>query len=271
MGASHFSGPVYSENGFVGAITGNITGNVVGNLVDASGNEILVATGVASAVNEVTITSAATTAAPLIAASGETNVPLSISAKGTGTLTLWTGAGTREALILPNVASAINEVTITQAAIGVAPSITATGGDTNVGLRIGAKATAQVMLNGQSVFKTTVTTDATAGVLAYTAAMFLGGLILRDCGVAGRADTIPTAAALVAAMPGCAVGDSFRVTIRNTSSGADTITVSVATGGTISGTATIAQNNSKTFLVVLTNVTGSSEAYVAYSQGTLVT
>ena len=32
MGATHFTGPVSSANGFVGDITGNITGNLTGNV-----------------------------------------------------------------------------------------------------------------------------------------------------------------------------------------------------------------------------------------------
>jgi hypothetical protein len=113
--------------------------------------------------------------------------------------------------------------------------------------------------------QTTVTTIATAGVVGYSAAEFLGGLILRDPNGAGRADTVPTAAALVAAMPGAFVGQSFRVLIRNTADAAETITVTTATGATLSGTMTIAQNASKEFLAVLTNVTSGSEAYALYT------
>jgi hypothetical protein len=118
--------------------------------------------------------------------------------------------------------------------------------------------------------QTTVTTIATAGVVGYSAAEFLGGLILRDPNGAGRADTVPTAAALVAAMPGAFVGQSFEVTIRNTAGAAETITVTTATGATLSGTMTIAQLNTRRFLAVLTNVTSGSEAYTLYSLGTVV-
>lgn len=116
----------------------------------------------------------------------------------------------------------------------------------------------------------TVTTDATAGVISYTAAQVAGGLILRDCNGAGRADTVPTAAALLAVIPGAQVGQAVRFTIRNTSGGATSITVTTNTGVTLSGTMTIAQNNSKDFLAVFTNVTAASEAYTLYSLGTVV-
>ena len=134
---------------------------------------------------------------------------------------------------------------------------------------IGGKNFANKALNRLCDF-CTVTTDSTAGVIAYTAAMFIGGLILRDCNGAGRADTVPTAAALVQALNGAKVGTCLRVLIRNTSGTAVSITVSTATGATLSGTMTIAQNNTKEFLAVITNVTPGSEAYTLYSVGTLV-
>lgn len=116
----------------------------------------------------------------------------------------------------------------------------------------------------------TVTTDSTAGALTYTAAMLLGGLILRNPNGAARSDVTPTAALLVAAIPNARVGMAIEFTIRNTAGAAETITVTAGTGTTLSGTMTIAQNNTKTFLAVLTNVTASSEAYTLYSLGTSV-
>lgn len=109
-----------------------------------------------------------------------------------------------------------------------------------------------------------------ANALTYTAAQILGGLILRATSGAGRADLFPTAAAIVAAMPGCQVGTAFEVTIRNDAGAAETITMTTNTGLTLSGTMTIAQSNMKRFLVRLTNVTPGSEAATIYSLGTIV-
>lgn len=117
---------------------------------------------------------------------------------------------------------------------------------------------------------TTVTTVTDAGVVAYTAAQMLGGLILRDPAGAGRADTVDTAANIVAAFPNAIVGSSFRFIVRNDADAAETITVSTAAGITLSGTMTIAQNNSKEFLVRLDNVTSGAEAATVYSLGTVV-
>lgn len=123
---------------------------------------------------------------------------------------------------------------------------------------------------GPIVNFTTVTTDTTASAITYTAAQLKGGMILRDPNGLGRSDVTPTAALLVAALPSAVVGTSFEFTIRNTADAAETITVTAGSGATLSGTMTIAQNNSKRFLVVLTNVTSGAEAYTVYSLGTVV-
>jgi len=118
----------------------------------------------------------------------------------------------------------------------------------------------------------TVATDATASALTYTVAQIVSaGLLLRDPNGAGRADLLPTAKDIVAALgPGVAVGTSFEFTIRNTADAAETITVTTNTGLTLSGTMTIAQNNSKRFLAVVTSLTAGSEAVTVYSLGTVV-
>jgi hypothetical protein len=123
---------------------------------------------------------------------------------------------------------------------------------------------------GQFFPTITVSTVTTASAVTLTAAQILGGLILEDPNGGAATATLPTAALLLAAIPGAVVGTSFEFTIRNTADAAETITVAGGTGGTISGTATIAQNNSKRFLVRLTNVTAASEAYTVYSLGTIV-
>jgi len=111
-----------------------------------------------------------------------------------------------------------------------------------------------------------VSTVTTVGVFSYTAEQLLGGLVLRDPNGAGRADTVPTAANLIAALNKPTVGASFEFTIRNTADAAETITLTTNTGATLSGVMTIAQNNSKRFMLVLTSAT----TYTVYSLGTVV-
>lgn len=121
---------------------------------------------------------------------------------------------------------------------------------------------------GQFTQKATVTTKTTASAVTFTAAEVVGGLILRDPNGAGRADLVPTVASLFAELgsPVKIAGLSFDFTIRNTADAAETITLTTNTGWTLSGTMTIAQNNSKTFRVVFT----SAAAATVYSLGTVV-
>lgn len=117
------------------------------------------------------------------------------------------------------------------------------------------------------VEESTVTTDTTAGALAITAAMFLGGIIVRDCNGSGRTDTLPTAADFIAAVRGEKVGDVYSCLIINNSDANETITIGTATGTTIAqiaATRIIPQNTSRRVYVRLTNVTPGSEAMVAY-------
>ena len=114
----------------------------------------------------------------------------------------------------------------------------------------------------------TPTTYSTAGAITFTAADLIGGLILRDPNGAGRADLTPTAAAIVAALPGAANGQSFQFDIVNTADASETITLTASAGVTVSGTATVAQNNGKRFIVYVTNALQGSEAVVIRSLGT---
>lgn len=118
--------------------------------------------------------------------------------------------------------------------------------------------------------RATVTTINTAAAVTFSAAQLLGGMILRDPNGAARADLLDTAENIVAAIAGCEVGSCFEFTIRNTADAAETITVTTNTGLTLSGTMTIAQNNSKRFLAVVTNIGSGTEAVTVYSLGTVV-
>ncbi len=113
-------------------------------------------------------------------------------------------------------------------------------------------------------------TITTAGAGTYTAAQIVGGLILRDPAGGARTDTTHTAAQILAAIPNAIVGSAIEFTVRNTADAAETITVAGGSGVTTSGTMTIAQNNTKRFMLVFTNVTASSEAATLYSLGTVV-
>lgn len=111
---------------------------------------------------------------------------------------------------------------------------------------------------------------ATAGNATYTAAQLLSGIIVRDPAGAGRTDTLDTAANIVAALSGAAVGDIITVHIVNGADAAETITLAAGTGGAFDTNQTAAsrvipQNASKDIRIRLTNVTGGAEAYVVYA------
>lgn len=170
------------------------------------------------------------------------------------------------------VANAVNELTISNAAADDAPEVAATGGDTHIGIRLKPKGAQGRVLATTRVLETMVASALnTASNLAYTAAQILGGLVLRDCNGGAREDTLPSAADLVADLPGAVAGMSFLFALRNSSGDAHTITVAAPGADvTLSGTMTVTQNNTKLFLVVLTNVGAATEAYTVYSLGTLV-
>ncbi|MBH05176.1 MAG: hypothetical protein CMJ20_02525 [Phycisphaeraceae bacterium] len=121
---------------------------------------------------------------------------------------------------------------------------------------------------GGIITKTVVQSDSTAGAKTYSAAELLSGYIIRDPAGGDRSDVTPTAAQLVAVVPSAAVNDSFRFIIKNLADADETITLTGGTNVTITGTATIAQNNTKEWLCVLTNVGSGTEAATIYSLGT---
>lgn len=111
-----------------------------------------------------------------------------------------------------------------------------------------------------------VTTDSTAGARTWTAAELLGGLLLRDPNGAARTDVLPTAALLVAELDHPAVGQVYPVVLRNTADADETVTLSAGSGGTLAATFTIAQGETRAFLVRLTNVSGGTETYTVYAE-----
>jgi hypothetical protein len=113
-------------------------------LTDANGNEWIIQTATTSAVNEITVANAATGSGPIISATGgDTNIPVNIKPKGSGSVNLVDGNG-NENLKTGQTASAVNEVTITNAATGNPPTVSATGDDTNIELKLIAKGTGKI-------------------------------------------------------------------------------------------------------------------------------
>ena len=106
----------------------------------------------------------------------------------------------------------------------------------------------------------------TATTLTYSDV--LGGFITSS-NAAAQTLTLPTAALLVPQIQGAEVGSAIRFFVKEL--GAGTATVAAGTGGTVTGTATIATANIKEFLLVVTAVgdaDGNGATYTCYSLGT---
>jgi len=135
-----------------------------------------------SAVNYLSLKNARTTLDPLLEAKGtDTNIALLARGKGTGAVKL--GQATSVGVLLvadqpildssanefvkfAKTANAVNEVTVTNAATGNAPILGATGGDTNIGLKVVGKGTGTVTV-GQATGKVAIGTAATDYVGLY--------------------------------------------------------------------------------------------------------
>jgi len=104
----------------------------------------------------------------------------------------------------------------------------------------------------------------TATTHLVTPAQLLAGVYVNSR--AGAVDwTLPTAAAMVAAMPNAQVGSTFQCWLINT--GNNTTTIVTNTGNTITGghgTATLATALSQLVIGKLTNVTSGAEAVTYY-------
>jgi hypothetical protein len=112
------------------------------------------------------------------------------------------------------------------------------------------------------------TTLATAGNVTLTPQQIQNGWINRDCAGAARTDTMPSAASLVNNIQGAMVNTAFEFELRNTSGGAFAVTLAAGPGGTLNPAATsVAQANTRSYLVVLTNVTPGQEAYTVWAKG----
>lgn len=248
----------------------------LGDIVDSNLNELLEFDQVASAVNHIRILNAITAENPAVKAVGDdTNVGLNLTSKGTGSVTLWSGDVARQLAIFLNVASAVNEFSISPAITAGNPILAATGDNTNIGILLQPKGTGAVVADapaglGVGAFESASTVDSTAGVVTYTIAQLKSGFIERDPNGASRSDVTPTAANIVAGLPNVPANSSFLVIIKNTADAAEVVTLTAGTGVTLTGDMAIGQNELKMFLVRLTNVTAAAEAVTFFGLGSVL-
>lgn len=146
------------------AINGNGTGGVLigGASTTLAGLQVA---SPASVVNDVIVTPGATTVAPLIQAGGagaDTNVALFIAGTGTGQVNIGGTTTTLAGLQVLETATRVNDIIVTPAATGTAPSITVggAGADANRALNIAGAGTGIVTL-GQAICTVTGATPQT--------------------------------------------------------------------------------------------------------------
>lgn len=94
-----------------------------------------------------------------------------------------------------------------------------------------------------------------------TVQQILGGFITTNAGTAATL-TLPTAAALVAALPAAKTGERFIFNVN--ARGAGTAILATATGITLRGTVAVAAGSSKTISALITNAASGSEAITIY-------
>lgn len=127
--------------------------------------------------------------------------------------------------------------------------------------------TGDMTVQGRVAETTTLTTINTAGNVTYSAAQMFSGIITRDPNGASRTDTTATAAQIVAEMNNPVVGSSFHFTLDNSADAEETVTILTGSGVTIEGSASVDQGGHRTYNVVVTNATASSEAVTMYDLG----
>ena len=176
---------------------------------------------------------------------------------------------------LPTVLATADSPNVTQNAqqpVGVQTTVTATFTDTGIAATgnvptvntTGAIAAAgPIFGNGPVLSAFNPQTVTNSAAVTWTVANMTNGILIR-AGSTGSAvsDVTPTAAALVAAMPGVKVNQAFKLLFKNTTG--FNVSVTGGTGVTVSGTAAVASVNIREYSVVYLNVTPGTESVTVY-------
>ena len=133
-------------------------------------------------------------------------------------------------------ASAVNEISVTNAATATAPSITATGGDTDVSLIIGAKGAGVLLGRSLLTVKQGTPTAKTVSATLTAAEVKTGIITVNQAAGATSAQQLPLATAMDTAFPAMAADDAFDFSVINTSTvDAEDASITTNTGWTLVG------------------------------------
>ena len=152
-----------------------------------------------------------------------------------------------EEIIFTATASAVNELTITNAATGNFPNISATGSDANIGINLTPKGVGEITFNGtgkiqQVLEKVTVTNTATTGTITYD---LLDQAVLYHTGNASGQFTLNFRGSNSTALNTMvAIGESATAAFLNTNSTTAYYTTFVTVDGTSTNVSTKWQGGS---------------------------
>lgn len=221
-------------------------------LMDQNLNELFKFTATASAINEFTVANAATGNGPsLVSTGGDTNIPATVAGKGTGAVILGQATSTdvrlaadqpigdssgNELIKFVKTASAVNEITVTNNATGSSPSISATGGDTNINVVITGKGSGGAYASGVFYREQGAPTAKTVSSTMTAAELATGIITVNQAAGATSAQQLPTATDMDTAFAAMPNGGSFDVSFINTSTvDAEDASVTTNTGWTLVG------------------------------------
>lgn len=187
----------------------------------------------ASCVNGIDFVANATGTRARLVATGDTNIGISIRAKGTAGVVLEDGNGNEVLIMGAGTASAVNEVTITNAATGVGPTVSTTGGDTDVALNLSPKGAGQVNSTG----RLTTTDGVASGTVKVVGGTAKVGVSAADSVTAVASNNAFVDFATTYPIPASTLKSASvlraRAMVRvSDASGADTLTVKLVLGST---------------------------------------
>lgn len=247
-----YGGGRWYSNGLATGYAKNPQGGTVletvqsADAISAAGTTQATATQLAAAINNVTTV-----------ASG-TGVNLPASSPGLSVVVQNNGANGLLVYPAQGATDTINGVAATQGVL-LLPGTIATFNSTTTGAwSVQPGSTKSAAYNTNSATSSTTLTVANISGGVSTVDLNMTGAL----GAAATA-TLPTVAALVAALHTPTVGTSYRLRVVNSSSGAFSWTVATATGWTLNGTMTVAQNTWREFVVTLTSLTAATLQSVA--------
>ena len=293
VSAQTISGVKTFSAAIVGSVSGTAT-NITGVVAVANGgtnsstvlnnNRIIVSSG-GSIVEAV----AATNGQLLIGSAGTAPVISSIS--GTANQIIVTNGPGSIVLSLPQNIGVVNAPTFANASLTAVTNQLTLGTTTTATINASAPAASRVYtisdpglsasfvmtegvqtINGSKTFsgttllsgtvKSRITTAAVTTTI--TAAQVIAGIATDNTTATAVSCQLPTSAALVAALPGVAVGDVIICVFVAYGSNTNSLTLTTNTGLTLLGTPVVLGNTSRTVLIMFTNVTASSEAVSVY-------